>query len=93
MKEILNAYTSGKITFDDANAALAEIGKPPICERCKFTKEQIADGWGLLDSGTATLDPVQSKDGELIGCECGEFALYFVDGKCYTVEGKKLIEG
>lgn len=90
MKEILNAYTSGKISFEEANAALVEIGKLPICERGKFTKEQIADGWGLLDSGTATLDPVQSKDGELIGCECGEFALYFMGGKCYEVTGKKL---
>ena len=49
------------------------------------------NGWGLLDSGTGTLDKVRVKDGQLVGCDMGDaFAMVFVGGKTYEIKGTAL---
>lgn len=93
--EILYNYVHGRLTADQANDELAQerlnIRINP--NRCKLTDEQIADGWGLLDTGTGSLDPVQMRDGELLEMDCGDMsALFFHEDKMYLVHGKKLEE-
>lgn len=52
----------------------------------------IADGWGLLDTGTGTLDPVQVRDDELVDCDCGEMpAFVCLKGDWYAVEGRRVL--
>lgn len=93
--EIINAYAMGEITLDECNRRLREQGHPVMLDpnRCKLTPEMIADGWGLLDTGTGSLDPVQVKNMELVNADCGEMeALCILNGKMYAVHGKKLSE-
>ena len=94
VREIIAAYTDGKKTLEETNAALKEI-------RAGFhldpTRNAIADDevgrFGLLDTGTSTLDKVEIRDGELVNCDCGDmYAMCLFNGKTYKVNGKKLIE-
>ena len=53
----------------------------------------IEAGWGLLDTGTGTLDKVEVRDGHLVGCDCGEmYALCMIAGKVFPVKGAALTE-
>lgn len=93
--EIINAYAHGELTLVECNAKLAAIGSKLMLDPnlCKLTPEMIADGWGLLDTGTGSLDPVQVKNMELVNADCGEMeALCILNGKMYAVHGKKLSE-
>ena len=68
MTEILNKYTAGQTTLEETNAALAEMGAGIHLEPGKneLTAEETAaakadsaataNGFGLLDTGTGTLD-------------------------------------
>ena len=52
-----------------------------------------ANGYGLLDTGTGSLDKVQVKDGHLVDCDCGEmYALCMFAGKVFPVKGAALTE-
>ena len=52
-----------------------------------------ANGFGLLDSGTGTLDKVRVKDGRLVNCDMGEsYALLIIAGRTYRVKGTALVE-
>lgn len=93
--EILLDYSYGKLSAGQANNELAKHGLNIRIDpnRCKLTAEQIADGWGLLDTGTGTLDPARMVNGELVNVDCGDMkAFFFHDGKEYVVHGKKLEE-
>lgn len=75
--ETINAYAQGGITLEECN---------------RLTPEMIADGWGLLDTGTGTLDPVQVRDDELVDCDCGEMpAFVCLKGDWYAVEGRRVL--
>ena len=92
--EIIALYTSGEKTLEETNAALYEIraGFHLNPEKNVIKPDEVGR-YGLLDTGTATLDKVEVKDGELVNCDCGEmFALCIFNGKTYKVEGKKLTE-
>ena len=93
MTEILNKYTAGQTTLEETNAALAEMGAGIHLEPGKneLTAEETAaakaetaanaNGFGLLDTGTGTLDKVEVRDGHLVGCDCGEmYALCMIAG-------------
>ena len=52
-----------------------------------------ANGYGLLDTGTGSLDKVLVRDGHLVGCDCGEmYALCMIAGKVFPVKGAALTE-
>lgn len=103
--EIINKYTAGEATLEETNAALVELGAGIHLEPGKheLTAEESAaakaetaanaNGFGLLDTGTGTLDKVEVRDGHLVGCDCGEmYALCMIAGKVFPVKGAALTE-
>lgn len=92
--EIIAAYTMGNISLEEANHRLAEAGAGFTLDpdRCKLTPEMIEQGWGLLDTGTGTLDPVQVRDNELVDNDMGDMpAFVCLAGTWYEVKGNKII--
>ena len=105
--EIINKYTAGKKTLEETNAALREAGVTEFHldpTRNVLTEEEKrattigyypeqANGFGLLDTGTGTLDKVRCENGHLVGCDCGEmYAMYIIAGRTYQVKGTELVE-
>ena len=106
LKEILGKFSAGDLTLDAANRALADAGagfrlnpaKNLLSEEEKrattvgYYPEQ-ANGYGLLDTGTGSLNKVQICNGRLVNCDCGEmYALVAIAGKTYRVNGQVLTE-
>ena len=104
INETLRKYTAGELTQEEANEKLAGSGlyldpnKNVITEAEKrqtvvgYYPDQ-ANGFGMLDSGTGTMDKVQVKDGHLVGCDMGEsYALYIIAGRTYQVKGTELVD-
>jgi hypothetical protein len=92
--EIIALYTSGEKTLEETNAALYEIraGFHLNPEKNVIKPDEVGR-YGLLDTGTATLDKVEIKDGELVNADMGGmYALCLFNGKTYRVVGKKLME-
>lgn len=106
LREIIGKYTAGEVTLEHTNKALADIGAGFHLEPGKniLTEEEKrattvgyypeqANGYGLLDTGTGSLDKVQVKNGQLVGCDCGNmYALFSIAGKTYRVKGSALTE-
>ena len=114
INEILQDYTSGKTPVEETNAALKAAGAGFHFEpgQNTLTAEEIAatvggprpedaDGWGLLDTGTGTLDKVHVVDGVIQGGpvnevrEDGELSMkatVYIGGKQYAVIGDQLAE-
>ena len=105
MTEILNKYTAGQTTLEETNAALAEMGagihlKPGknelTAEETAAAKAETAanaNGFGLLDTGTGTLDKVKIQGGKLVDCDMGEsLAMVYIAGKTYYVQGRELTD-
>lgn len=101
--EILQKYTAGEMTLEQANAELSGIklnpGKNILTEDEKrattvgYYPDQ-ANGWGLLDTGTGSLDKVEVRGGKLVNAAQGEaFALCIIAGKSYEVKDDTLVEG
>lgn len=106
LKEIINKYTAGEATLEATNTALEEVGanfhlnpgKNILTEEEKrattigYYPDQ-ANGYGLLDTGTGSLDKAQVKNGKLVNCDCGSmYALFSIAGKTYHVKGSILTE-
>lgn len=92
--EIILAYTAGEKTLEEINAALKELGVIFHLDptRNEIKPEEVGH-FGLLDTGTTTLDKVEVKDGELVNADCGEMVAFcHLGGKTYAVKGKKLEE-
>lgn len=92
--EIILAYTAGEKTLEEINAALKELGVIFHLDptRNEIKPEEVGH-YGLLDTGTGTLDKVEVKDGELVNADCGEMVAFcHLGGKTYAVKGKKLEE-
>ena len=106
ISEIMSKYTSGEITVEEANKALFEAKASYHLDPNKNTitpDEYMAtssgdtpdkvNGYGLLDTGTGSLDKVQVKGGKLVDCDCGDmYALFFIAGRMYHVDGSALTE-
>lgn len=113
INEILKDYTAGEETLEDANAALKEAGAGYHLEpgRNVLTEEdrrettvgyfpEQANGWGLLDTGTGSLDKVHVVNGrldyavnEVLPDGRTNMAAYVtICGKRYGVMGDKLAE-
>ena len=105
VNEIIAKYTDGKETLEETNGALKEVNAgfhlDPL--RNTFTGEELlktkadtaetANGFGLLDSGTGTLDKVEVRNGELVNCDMGEsYALVIIAGHTYQVKGNVLVQ-
>ena len=99
--EIIRKYTAGELTLAEANLKLRGIrlnpGKNILTEEEKrattvgYYPEQ-ANGWGLLDTGTGSLDKVEIRKGKLVQDGMGEaFALCIIAGKSYEVKKDTLI--
>ena len=100
--EIIKQYTDGRLSLNEANKKLKGIKLNP--DKNALTEAEhrattvgyypdMANGWGLLDSGTGTFDKVFIRDGKLVGCKMGEaFALVFIGGKTYEVKNDTLVE-
>lgn len=106
VNEIMSKYTAGEITAEEANEQLhrqkagfhLEPGKNVITEEEKrattigYYPDQT-NGYGLLDTGTGTMDKVRVKDGRLVNCDMGEsYALLIIAGRTYRVKGTVLVE-
>lgn len=104
LREIIGKYTAGEATLEATNRALEDAGagfhlnpgKNILTEAEKrattvgYYPEQ-ANGYGLLDTGTGSLDKVQVKNGQLVNCDCGNmYALLSIAGKTYHVRGRAL---
>jgi len=113
VNEILRKYTSGEMSMEEANAALREAGAPFHLdpERNALTEEDLsvtvtgdtpeeANGFGLLDTGTETLDKVDVNGGRLeymvnqvnADGSTNMSAYVTIGGKRYEVKGDKLVE-
>lgn len=99
--EIIRKYTAGELTLAEANLKLRGIRLNPdkniLTEEEKrattvgYYPEQ-ANGWGLLDTGTGSLDKVEIRKGKLVQGGMGEaFALCIIAGKSYEVKNDTLI--
>ena len=92
--EIIAKYTSGEASLVETNAKLKEIraGFHLDPER-NVIQPGEEDRFGLLDTGTGTLDKVEIRDGKVLGFNAGGmFALCMFNGKTYTVDGDALVE-
>lgn len=106
LDQIMSDYTTGKKTVEETNKALEQIGSPLSIdpEKNVLTEQDKrattigyypdqANGVGLLDTGTGSLDKVEIRNGRLVGCDCGEMpALVFVAGRMYNVQGSVLVD-
>lgn len=92
INEILAEYTAGESTEAEANAALKEAGSDLYIDEAKNAIQPGEEGrFGLLDTGTGTLDKVEVADGRILNCDCGDMrVLCFFNGDVYNVRGTKL---
>lgn len=112
INQIINQYTKGELTPEEANAALKEAGAGYSFEpgRNTLTAEEIAEttggpraedanGWGLLDTGTGSLEKVHVERGVLTGGAINQVkgdgsttmtAYVHIGGYTYEVYGDEL---
>ena len=84
LREIIGKYTAGEATLEATNRALEDAG-------AGFHLNPGNNGYGLLGTGTGSLDKVQVKNGQLVNCDCGNmYALLSIAGKTYHVRGRAL---
>lgn len=102
--DILRKFTEGEVTLAEANAALAAEGAGISLDPKKneLTAEELSavkiggcvhevSGFGLLDTGTGSLDKVEVKDGRLVNADCGDMTAFcIIGGKTYRVCGDRL---
>ena len=106
IEDIIRSYSKGAISLDAANAALKDAGAAIHIDphRTDLTPEEVlhtttgntpaeANGWGLLDTGTGSLDKVEVGGGQLANMDCGQMhALCIIGGKTYQVKGDTLTD-
>ena len=111
IKETLLAYTAGENTTEEVNEILKGTGLTFTPGKNALTEEEIrattigtypdmANGWGLLDTGTGSMDKVTVKSGKLDhtvnevledGSVNSTVNLY-IAGRLYSVKGDTLAE-
>lgn len=112
MNEIIKKYTSGEATLEETNAALKEAGAGFYLDPGKntLTEQEIKDttvgtrpsdvtGYGLMDSGTGTMDKVHVVDGVIQGGPVNtvnsdgvpnERDIVYIGGQTWQVYGDEL---
>lgn len=103
--EILNDYTAGVKTLEEANSALKELNagfhldpNKNVISEAEMAATTVSDdpsavtGFGMLDMGIGSMEKVEIKNGELVNCDMGDsYALVLVGGKVFRVKGKTLV--
>lgn len=88
IETILRDYTSGEKTLEEANKALAALPGGLFLDPEKNTiKPGEEHAYGLLDTGTGSLDKVRIKGGKLVHSVGTMSARVYWKGKCYDVTG------
>ena len=92
--DILRKYTNGQMSLQEANAALKECRAGfHLDPQRNYIHPGEKDLYGLLDTGTGTLDKVRVRDGKLSNADCGAMpATCTFNGKLYRVYGDRLGE-
>jgi len=95
MKEvnrIIAKYTAGKATLEETNADLKQLGVDfRLDPKANAIQPDEVGLYGLLDTGTGTLNKVRVEGGKLVDTNCGEMpALCIFDGHVYAVVGDTL---
>lgn len=90
--EILNKYTRGEATLQETNAALKECRAGfHLDPQRNYINPAETELFGLLDTGTGSLDKVRVSNGRLVNCDCGDMVAYcHYNGKLYRVHGAEL---
>ena len=99
--DIIRAYTNGKLTAQEANGKLKEIGvnvrlvegknqltAQEIAETRVGDTPQEANGWGLLDVGIGGFEKVHVVDGVTVDYDNGadtNYALVLIGGQTYKI--------
>ena len=101
--EIIAKFNAGELTLKQANSELKGIRLEPGRNELTEAEQRAttvgyypdqANGWGLLDSGTGTLDKVRVENGRIVSGNMGEAcALCIIGGRVYRVEDDVLVEG
>lgn len=107
INEILNKYTRGELTPEEANEALAGIegnGLRLDPNRNVITQEEFlattagdtpdtVNGYGLMDHGVGCMEKVHVVNGKTVDVNMGEeFALVYIAGKKYELKGDTLVD-
>lgn len=102
--ESIKKYTAGEMTLEEVNAALAGSGYHLDPGKNALTEDEIlhtsigtypnqANGWGLLDTGTGTLDKVEVRNGKLVDTDLGIMpGQVIIAGRTYWVDGAELTD-
>ena len=92
INNVINDYTSGEITLEQANAVLAELpGGLYLDPEKNVIKPGEENAYGLLDTGTGSLDKVRVKGGRLVHSIGKMPARCYYKGKCYDVKNDVLV--
>ena len=107
VNEILEKYTKGEMTPDEANAALKEVEDNDLFldpNRNIITREEFmattagdtpetVNGYGLMDHGVGDMEKVHVVGGKTVDVNMGqEFALVYIAGKKYELKGDTLVD-
>lgn len=106
-EKIIGKYTAGEAALEETNAALRETGCGFHLDprRSALTEEEIrktttgaypdmANGWGLLDTGTGSLEKVEVRGGKLAGGGIGRmYGVVYIAGRAYQVDDDTLADG
>lgn len=112
MGQIIEKYTAGKASLNDTNAALKAAGAgfhldptqhtftPADLLATKAPSAAEANGWGLLDTGTGSLEKVRVIEGKLPHAvnevrpdgSVNMLAYVIIAGKTFPVKGDTLTE-
>lgn len=106
LENVLQDYTRGEKTLEEANRALKELGcgltldptrnlfsaKELLETRTGETPDQ-ANGWGIMDHGVGCLEKVRVVDGRTVDVDMGqEIAFVYLAGRRYRLRGDVLTE-
>ena len=108
---IIKNYTTGKVSLEDTNKALKEFGLSIVPGKNELTEDEIrsttvgkypnmANGYGLLSTGTGTMDKVHVVNGKVQGGAVNtvvngkpnEYDLVYIGGQTWQVFGDQLGE-
>lgn len=103
INDIIHKYTAGEASLEETNAALKEAGASFHLDPEKHViRPEEAGRFGLLDTGTGSLDKVQVIGGRLAGGAVNQvledgstnmLAYVLIGGKRYEVKGDALVDG
>lgn len=92
INEIIKNYITGEKTLEEVNEALAALpGGLYIDPQRNIIRPGEENKYGLLDTGTGSLDKVSIRNGKLVYSVGNMPARVYFKGKCYEVKGDTLI--